>query len=87
MLTSIALILLLGLAAGQLFSKMKLPSLLGMILVGILISPHCFNLVDNSILMISGEIRQIALVIILTRAGLSLNIADLKKVGKQILPI
>ena len=69
MLTSIALILLLGLGAGWLFSKLKLPSLLGMMLVGILISPHCFNLVDNSILMISGEIRQIALVIILTRAG------------------
>lgn len=82
MLTSIALILLLGLAAGQLFSKMKLPSLLGMILVGILISPHCLNLVDNSILIVSGEIRQIALVIILTRAGLSLNVADLKKVGR-----
>ena len=82
MLTSIALILKLGLGAGWIFSKMKLPSLLGMILVGILISPHCFNLVDNSILMISGEIRQIALVIILTRAGLSLNVADLKKAGR-----
>ena len=82
MLTSIALILLLGLGAGWLFSKMKLPSLLGMMLVGILISPHCFNLVDDTILMISGEIRQIALVIILTRAGLSLNVADLKKVGR-----
>ena len=82
MLTSIALILMLGLGAGWIFSKMKLPSLLGMILVGILISPHCFNLVDDSILMISGEIRQIALVIILTRAGLSLNVADLKKAGR-----
>lgn len=82
MLTSIALILMLGLGAGWLFSKMKLPSLLGMMLVGILINPHCFNLVDDKILMISGEIRQIALVIILTRAGLSLNIADLKKVGR-----
>lgn len=82
MLTSIALILLLGLGAGWLFTKMKLPSLLGMILVGILISPYCFNMVDGSILLISGEIRQIALVIILTRAGLSLNIADLKKVGR-----
>lgn len=82
MLTSIALILMLGLGAGWIFSKMKLPSLLGMILVGILISPHCFNLVDDSILMISGEIRQIALVIILTRAGLSLNVTDLKKAGR-----
>lgn len=82
MLTSIALILLLGLGAGWLFTKMKLPSLLGMIIVGILISPHCFHLVDEHILLISGEIRQIALVIILTRAGLSLNLADLKKVGR-----
>lgn len=82
MLTSIALILLLGLDAGWVFAKMKLPSLLGMILVGILISPHCFHLVDDSILMISGEIRQIALVIILTRAGLSLNVDDLKKAGR-----
>ena len=82
MLTSIAIILLLGLIMGWLFSKMKLPSLLGMILVGIVLSPHCLNLVDESILMISGDLRQIALVIILTRAGLSLNLADLKKVGR-----
>lgn len=82
MLTSIALILLLGLGSGWLFYKLKLPSLLGMILAGITISPHCFNLLDDSILSISGEIRQIALVIILTRAGLSLNISDLKKVGR-----
>ena len=71
MLTSIALILMLGLGAGWLFSKMKLPSLMGMIIVGILLSPHCLNLVDESILPISADLRQIALVIILTRAGLS----------------
>lgn len=82
MLTSIAMILLLGLAAGWFFSKMKLPSLLGMIIVGIILSPHALNLIDESILTISGDIRQIALVIILTRAGLSLNIDDLKKVGR-----
>lgn len=82
MLTSIAIILLLGLAAGWLLSKVKLPSLMGMIIVGIVISPHCLNLVDNSILTISSDLRQIALVIILTRAGLSLNLADLKKVGR-----
>lgn len=81
-LTSIAVILLLGLLAGWLFSKIKLPSLLGMILVGILISPYCLNMVDESILAISGDLRQIALVIILTRAGLSLNLTDLKKVGR-----
>ena len=82
MLTSIAIILLLGFISGQIFTKMKLPSLIGMILVGILISPYCLDLMDESILSISKEIRQIALVIILTRAGLSLNIKDLKKVGR-----
>lgn len=82
MLTSIAIILLLGLLVGWLFAKIKLPSLLGMMIVGIVLSPHCFNLVDESILAISADLRQIALVIILTRAGLSLNLADLKKVGR-----
>lgn len=82
MLTSIAVILLAGLLLGWFFSKMKLPSLLGMVIVGIVMSPHALNLLDDSILMISGELRQIALVIILTRAGLSLNISDLKKVGR-----
>ena len=82
MLTSIAMILLLGLLIGWIFSKLKLPSLLGMIIVGIILSPHTLNLIDESILGISGELRQIALVIILTRAGLSLDVSDLKKVGK-----
>ena len=82
MLTSIAIILLFGLLVGLIFSKVKLPSLLGMIIVGIVLSPHCLNLVDDSILTISGDLRQIALVIILTRAGLSLNFSDLKKVGR-----
>ena len=82
MLTSIAMILLLGLLIGWIFSKLKLPSLLGMVIVGIILSPHALNLIDDSILGISGELRQIALVIILTRAGLSLDISDLKKVGR-----
>ena len=82
MLTSIAVILLLGLFLGWIFSKLKLPSLLGMIMVGILLGPHAWNLIDESILMLSGDLRQIALVIILTRAGLSLDITDLKKVGR-----
>ena len=82
MLTSIAIILLVGLLAGWLFSKIKLPSLLGMILVGILLGPQCLNIVDKSILNISGDLRQIALVIILTRAGLSLKLEDLKKAGR-----
>ncbi|MBQ1999483.1 MAG: cation:proton antiporter [Spirochaetales bacterium] len=79
---SFAIILLLGLFVGWIFSKLRLPSLLGMIIVGIAISPHCLNIVDKSIISISGDLRQIALVIILTRAGLSLNISDLKKVGR-----
>ncbi|MDE6232932.1 MAG: cation:proton antiporter [Lachnospiraceae bacterium] len=82
MLTSIAMILLLGLLVGWIFSKCRLPSLLGMIIVGIILSPYALNLIDESILMISGDLRQIALVIILTRAGLSLDISDLKKVGR-----
>ena len=82
MLTSIALILLLGLLLGWIFSKLKLPSLLGMIILGIILGPHALDLIDESILMISGDLRQIALVIILTRAGLSLDISDLKKVGR-----
>ena len=82
MLTSIAVILLFGLLIGWIFSKLKLPSLLGMVIVGIVLSPHALNLIDESILGISGELRQIALVIILTRAGLSLDVSDLKKVGR-----
>ena len=82
MLTSIAMILLLGLLIGWIFSRFKLPSLLGMVIVGIILSPHALNLIDESIIGISAELRQIALVIILTRAGLSLNISDLKKVGR-----
>ena len=82
MLTSISIILIFGLLAGVIFSKIKLPSLIGYVLVGIIISPYAFNLIDESILNISSDIRQIALVIILTRAGLSLNIKDLIKVGR-----
>ncbi|MDD5901365.1 MAG: cation:proton antiporter [Lachnospiraceae bacterium] len=82
MLTSIAIILLFGLGMGWFFSKLRLPGLLGMILVGIIISPNALNLIDESILTISGDLRQIALVIILTRAGLSLDLSELKKVGR-----
>lgn len=82
MLFSIALILLSGLLLGSCFQKIKLPALMGMILVGILLSPHALNLIDESILNISADLRQIALVIILTRAGLSLDLSNLKKVGR-----
>lgn len=85
MLTSIAVILLSGLLLGSIFSKMRLPSLLGMVVVGMILSPYAFNLIDPAILNISADLRQIALVIILTRAGLSLNISDLKKAGRPAL--
>ena len=82
MLTSIATILFSGLFGGWVFKKLKLPGLLGMIIAGVIISPYALNLIDESMLNISADIRQIALVIILTRAGLSLDISDLKKVGR-----
>lgn len=82
MLTSLALIFLLGLLLGSIFTKLKLPSLLGMILTGIILGPYVLNLLDSSILGISADLRQLALVIILTRAGLALDIKDLKRVGR-----
>ena len=82
MLTSLAIIFLLGLLMGSIFNRLKLPSLIGMIFTGILLSPYAFNLLDEKILSISPDLRQLALVIILTRAGLSLDIKDLKKVGR-----
>lgn len=85
MLTSLAIIFLLGLLMGSIFNKLKLPSLMGMIFTGILISPYAFNLLDEKILSISPDLRQLALVIILTRAGLSLDIKELKKVGRPAL--
>ena len=82
MLTSIAFIFLLGLLLGSIFNKLKLPGLLGMIITGIILGPYALNVLDGSLLSISADLRQIALVIILTRAGLSLDINDLKKVGR-----
>lgn len=82
MLLSIALILLVGMSAGWICKKLYLPSLLGMILTGLVLGPHLLNLIDGSILEISADLRRIALIIILTRAGLSLNMNDLKKVGR-----
>ncbi|WP_434796341.1 cation:proton antiporter [Terrisporobacter vanillatitrophus] len=82
MLTSLAIIFLFGLLMGSIFNKLKLPSLMGMIFTGILLSPYAFNLLDDKILAISSDLRQLALVIILTRAGLSLDVKDLKKVGR-----
>ena len=82
MLTSLALIFLVGMTLGWVFSRLWLPSLLGMLLTGILLGPYVLNLLDDSILGISADLRQLALIIILTRAGLSLQVDDLKKVGR-----
>ncbi len=82
MLLSFAFIFLIGMVLGSVFEKMKLPKLLGMLLAGILIGPFVLNLIDESVLNISSELREIALIVILTRAGLNLDINDLKKVGR-----
>lgn len=82
MLLTIALMMLVGMFAGWLCRKVKLPGLLGMLLTGILLGPYVLDLIDGSILQISSDIRKIALIIILTRAGMTLNISDLKKVGR-----
>ena len=79
---SIGLILVLGFLAGFLLNKIKIPGLIGMIIVGLIIGPYALNLIDPSILNISKELRQIALVIILTRSGLNLDINSLKKIGR-----
>lgn len=82
MLISLALIFICGLSLGAIFQKLKLPSLIGMLLTGVILGPFALNLIDASILGISIDLRQIALVIILARAGLSLDIKDLKKIGR-----
>ncbi len=82
MLTSFAFIFLLGMLLSSILKKLRLPGLLGMLITGIVLGPYVLNLLDPSILSISADLRQIALIIILTRAGLSLDINDLKKVGR-----
>lgn len=82
MLFSLALIFLIGISLGGIFNRLKLPSLLGMLITGIILGPYALNLIDDSILNISPDLRKIALIIILTRAGFSLDIEDLKKVGR-----
>lgn len=82
MLLSIALILLVGMSMGWLCRKMKLPGLLGMLATGIVLGPYVLNLLDPNILGISAELRKIALIIILTRAGLGLDLSGLKKIGR-----
>lgn len=85
MLLSIALIMLVGMAADMLSKKVGLPGLVGMILTGAILGPCVLNLIDDSILNISSELRKIALIIILTRAGLTLDLDDLKRAGRPAL--
>ncbi|MDL2302695.1 cation:proton antiporter [Lachnospiraceae bacterium OttesenSCG-928-D06] len=82
MLASLALIFITGMILSTILKKMKLPGLLGLLLSGMLAGPYALNLLDTSILNISTDLRKIALIIILIRAGLSLDIEDLKKVGR-----
>ena len=82
MLNSLALIFLAGLSFAAICQKIKLPRIIGMLMTGIILGPFVMDLLDPSILGISSELRQMALVIILIKAGLSLNISDLKKVGR-----
>lgn len=82
MLTSLAFIFLVGLAMGAVCQKLKLPRIIGMLATGIVLGPYVLDLLDPSILSISSDLRKMALIIILLKAGLSLNLEDLKKVGR-----
>lgn len=85
MLLSLALIMLVGLIMSYLCQKIKLPGLIGMLITGIVLGPYVLGLLDESILLISADIRKVALIIILTRAGLGLDISSLKKIGRPAL--
>ena len=82
MLLSLAIIFLVGLSSAAIFERIGLPRIIGMLGIGIAVSPYVLDLIDPSVLGISSELRQIALIIILVKAGLSLNLSDLKKVGR-----
>ena len=82
MLLSISMILIVGMSMGWICQKCKVPSLIGMLATGVVLGPYVFNLLDSSILGISAELRKIALIIILTRAGLGLDLSELKKIGR-----
>lgn len=82
MLTSLALMFLMGMLMGSVFKKLKFPSLFGMLLTGIILGPYVLNILDTKILEISADLRKLALIIILARAGLSLDVKDLIKVGR-----
>ena len=82
MLLSLSLIMIVGFSLSGILGKLRLPGLLGMILTGIALGPYALDLISDDILNISAELRQIALIIILTRAGLAIDIKDLKRVGR-----
>ncbi len=82
MLTSLALIFLVGLAMAAICQRLRLPRIIGMLVTGVVLGPYVLDLLDPSILSISADLRQMALIIILLKAGLSLDLADLKRVGR-----
>ena len=82
MLLSTALVLIVGLVLGGICKKVKLPSLIGMLVTGIVLGPYVLDMLDPSLLAISADLRKIALIIILTRAGLSLDISGLRRIGR-----
>lgn len=83
MLASLSLIFLVGLAMGAICQKLKLPRIVGILVTGIVLGPYVLDLLDPSILSISAELRKMALIIILLKAGLSLDLKDLKKAGRS----
>lgn len=85
MLLSIALIILISLSMAFIFEKLRLPRMIGMLFAGIILGPYVLNFIDNSILNMSSELRQMALIVILIRAGLSLDLNDLRKIGRPAL--
>ena len=85
MLTSLAFIFLVGLSMAAICQRLRLPRIIGMLFTGIVLGPYVLDLLDPSILSVSSDLRQMALIIILLKAGLSLNLADLKKVGRPAL--
>ena len=82
MLLSIGMIILAGLLLGWIVSKIQLPRIIGMLLAGMLLGPYVLNVLDSSIIDMSGDLRKIALIIIIAKAGLSLDITDLKRIGR-----
>ncbi len=83
MLASLSLIFIVGLAMGAICQKLKLLRIIGMLVTGIVLGPYVLDLLDPSILSISAELRKLALIIILLKAGLSLDLKDLKKAGRS----